>query len=117
MAILGPIIKAALNIHEYFTHVTDHHEAQQKVLKHLLETAAATEFGKEYDFKGILKDDNLHEAFDNAVPFHDYNNMNEKWSIFTKHLLEIIFKELSETENQFKISSNTLTIKTKLRKN
>lgn len=79
MAILGPIIKAALNIHEYITHVDDHHKAQQKVLKHLLETAARTEFGKEYDFKAILEDDNLHEAFDNAVPFHDYDSMNEKW--------------------------------------
>ncbi|PRP67031.1 GH3 family domain-containing protein [Nonlabens agnitus] len=79
MAILGPIIKAALNIHEFFTHVDDHKTAQEKVLKKLLEKAADTAFGKEYDFNSILKEDDLHEAFDNAVPFHDYNSMDEKW--------------------------------------
>jgi len=79
MAILGPIIKVALNIHEYFTHVNDHHKAQQKVLKELLVRAADTEFGKEYKFNEILAEDEIHEAFDNAVPFHDYNSMEEKW--------------------------------------
>lgn len=85
MAILGPIIKAALNIHEYFTHVDDHYAEQQKVLQQLLEKAAGTAFGKEYDFKAILKEDNLHEAFDNAVPFHDYKAMDEKWWSRTKN--------------------------------
>ncbi len=79
MAILGPIIKVALNIHEYFTHVNDHREAQQKVLRELLVRAADTEFGKEYDFAQILAEDEIHEAFDNAVPFHDYHSMDEKW--------------------------------------
>jgi hypothetical protein len=79
MAILGPIIKAALNIHEYFTHVNDHHEAQQEVLKELLVRATDTAFGKEYNFKQILAEDDIHEAFDNAVPFHDYKIMDEKW--------------------------------------
>ncbi|BAO55680.1 GH3 family domain-containing protein [Nonlabens marinus] len=79
MAILGPIIKAALNIHEYFTHVDDHHKAQQRVLKELLEKATKTEFGKEYNFKEILKDKDMHEAFDNAIPYHDYHSMEEKW--------------------------------------
>jgi hypothetical protein len=79
MAILGPIIKAALNIHEFITHVNDHHKEQQKVLRELLEKAADTEFGKEYDFKQILEEDDIHEAFDNAVPFHDYTSMEEKW--------------------------------------
>ncbi|WP_194851272.1 GH3 family domain-containing protein [Nonlabens antarcticus] len=79
MAILGPIIKAALNIHEYFTHVNDHQEAQQAVLKELLIRAADTAFGKEYDFHQILAEDDIYKAFENAIPFHDYHSMDEKW--------------------------------------
>lgn len=79
MAILGPIIKVALNIHEYITHVNDHHKAQQKVLKELLSKAADTEFGKEYDFKQILSEDDTYKAFKKAVPFHDYDRMENKW--------------------------------------
>ncbi len=79
MAVLGPIIKAALHIHEFVTHVDDHKKAQQKVLRYLLEEARDTAFGKKYDFSSMLREDDLHAAYDRGVPFHDYNQMNDQW--------------------------------------
>ncbi|AZQ43841.1 GH3 family domain-containing protein [Nonlabens ponticola] len=79
MAILGPIIKAALNVHEYFTHVDNHVEAQEKVLQNLLDKAKDTAFGENYDFNSILASDEPAAMFADAVPYHDYNSMDEKW--------------------------------------
>ena len=79
MALLGPIIKTALNLHETITATSDHIEAQNKVLEHLLKTAKNTSFGLYYDFHSILEEDDLEHAFAEAVPFYDYHKMDEQW--------------------------------------
>ena len=79
MAILGNIIKGVINLTDTLTSETNHTEAQQEVLKNLLETAKDTEFGKKYNFETILLSDDLGESFAEVVPYFDYNKINRKW--------------------------------------
>ncbi|AGC77293.1 GH3 auxin-responsive promoter [Nonlabens dokdonensis] len=79
MALIGPIIKTALNLHDSVSSTTNHVEAQKKVLKNLLKTAKNTSFGLYYDFDGILENNDLEHAFAEAVPFYDYHKMDEQW--------------------------------------
>ncbi len=79
MALLGPIIKTALQLHESITNTEDHVQAQRKVLKYLLDTASKTSFGLYHDFRVILENDDIEHAFAKAVPFYDYHTMNEHW--------------------------------------
>jgi len=79
MAILGNIIKGIINLTDTLSVETDHIEAQQKVLKNLLETAKETQFGKFYHFEDILKNDDLQKIFTDKVPYFDYNSLNDKW--------------------------------------
>ena len=79
MALIGPIIKTALNLHESVSSTTNHVEAQNKVLKNLLKTAKNTSFGLYYDFNAVLDDDDMEHAFAKAVPFYDYHKMDEQW--------------------------------------
>ncbi len=79
MALLGPIIKTVLNVHDYVTSTADHVKAQEKLLRDLLDKAQKTSFGIYYDFAGILQSDDVVHAFAEAVPFHDYHKMDERW--------------------------------------
>ena len=79
MAILGNIIKGVINLTDSFTGDINHVEAQQNVLKHLLEKAKDTAFGKHYDFEGILKSESIEKEFSNKVPYFDYHQMKEQW--------------------------------------
>lgn len=69
MALLGPIIKTALNLHESITATSDHVVAQRKVLEYLLKTAKNTSFGLYYDFRNIIENDDMEHAFAEAVHF------------------------------------------------
>lgn len=79
MAILGNIIKGVIELKDTFTSEVIHKEAQEKVLKELLETAKSTQFGKFYDFESILETSNLPQSFAKHVPYFDYNKINKKW--------------------------------------
>lgn len=79
MAFLGPLIKTALSIHENLTSVTDHVKSQEKVLRNMLITAQDTSFGIYYDFDSILESDDIRHAFAKAIPFYDYDKMNDRW--------------------------------------
>ncbi|WP_405565565.1 GH3 auxin-responsive promoter family protein [Polaribacter sp. Asnod6-C07] len=79
MAILGNIIKGVINLTDTLTSETNHTDAQEAVLKNLLETAKDTQFGKKYSFETILLSDDLGESFADVVPYFDYNKINEKW--------------------------------------
>ena len=79
MAILGNIIKGVIELKDTFTSEVIHEEAQEQVLKELLETAKSTQFGKFYDFESILEISNLQQSFAKHVPYFDYNKINEKW--------------------------------------
>jgi hypothetical protein len=84
MALLGPLMKTALNIHEKFTATTDHVKAQEKVLNHLLSTAEDTSFGIYYGFSSILRDKDIKAAYAVAVPFYSYHKMDEQWWVKMK---------------------------------
>ena len=50
MSIKGALIKGAIHFKEALTPSVNHLESQKAVLKHLLDTAKDTEFGKAYNF-------------------------------------------------------------------
>ncbi|MAP53781.1 GH3 auxin-responsive promoter family protein [Altibacter sp.] len=79
MAILGSIIKAAIDLRDSLVSEKTPAQAQQEVLKQLLETAKDTAFGKYYGFKKILESQDITSAFSEGIPFHDYNKMKEDW--------------------------------------
>jgi hypothetical protein len=54
MAILGKMIKGFLDLRDKLAPETDPVEAQHQMLRHLLETARNTAFGKHYHFIGWL---------------------------------------------------------------
>jgi len=79
MAILGNIIKGAIELVDTFTSDTKHLDAQEKVLKTLLEKAKDTQFGKHYEFNKILESKSLQKSFAEKVPYFDYHQLNDKW--------------------------------------
>jgi len=79
MAILGHIIKSAIQLADVLQSKTNHTKAQEDILKKLLEKAAQTEFGKFYDFENILKSEDIQHAFKNQIPYFDYNKIQEEW--------------------------------------
>jgi hypothetical protein len=79
MAILGNIIKGVINLTDTLSSDANHLEAQEKMLRTLLETAKDTQFGKKYNFETILLSDDICESFADAVPYFNYNKINDKW--------------------------------------
>ncbi len=79
MEIIGNIIKGAITIKEALTPEVNPIEAQDMVLKNLLTTAKDTLFGKRYNFEAIINSDNPQITYAKAVPFFDYNQINDKW--------------------------------------
>ena len=79
MAILGNIIKGFIDIKDTFSSEVESVAAQQEVLKSLLNKAKDTEFGQRYNFKSILESDDIAKAYSDAVPYFDYNKINEEW--------------------------------------
>ncbi len=79
MAVLGNIIKAALEITDRVIPEASPVESQKDLLQNLLEKAENTEFGKHYNFSGILKENDVRAAFTEAVPYYDYDIMHEQW--------------------------------------
>lgn len=79
MAIIGSLIKGAIDVAGNFVSETKHIENQQKVLKNLLEKAKDTAFGKYYGFQQILEADDTAKAFQEKVPYFDYHQLQEQW--------------------------------------
>ncbi len=79
MAIIGEIIKKAIELSHNVIDNPDPTEAQKKVLKDLLEKAKNTSFGKTYKFRNILSHNDHHKAFVSSVPFHDYDRIYQQW--------------------------------------
>ncbi|MEY4594935.1 MAG: hypothetical protein RIQ47_1345 [Bacteroidota bacterium] len=52
---------------------------QEKELRRLLTKASTTAFGHQYQFSQTLSSGNLIEAFQQRVPFHNYNSMHDRW--------------------------------------
>jgi hypothetical protein len=79
MAILGNIIKGFIEIKDSLSSETNPVNEQQKVLKSLLNKAKNTAFGKHYDFESILESDDITKAYSDAIPYFDYNKINDEW--------------------------------------
>lgn len=79
MAVLGHIIKGAIQLADTLISKTDHLEGQKAVLKELLTQASHTQFGKYYNFKKLLESENLALDFAESIPYHDYDDMHNKW--------------------------------------
>ncbi len=48
-------------------------------MKNLLDKAKDTQFGKNYDFEGILNAEDIQITFAKVVPYFDYNKINDEW--------------------------------------
>lgn len=79
MAVIGSIIKGLIYATDAVTAEPDAVEAQEKVLRGLLEKARNTAFGKHYGFSEILKAEDVKQEFARRIPFFDYNKINEEW--------------------------------------
>lgn len=79
MAILGSIIKGAIEIRDSLVSDSSPIEEQQGVLSQLLETAKNTAFGKYYGFSKIIAAEDYQKSFTTMVPYFDYHQMKENW--------------------------------------
>jgi hypothetical protein len=79
MAVLGEIIKKAIEVYGFISPDPDPVKMQGTVLKDLLTKARFTAFGKKYGFSGLLQSDELYENFREKVPVHDYDKMYAEW--------------------------------------
>ncbi len=79
MPFIGNLIKKAIDLGEALTSYESPVDEQQKILKHLLEEAKDTAFGRHYNFEEILESENLFQAFASRVPTHDYDKINTEW--------------------------------------
>lgn len=85
MAILGTLLKKGIKLRETLEQeYTSPFELQKKELKELMITASQTEFGKYYNFQGILTrfrkgHYDFYQAFKANVPIHDYNKIYKDW--------------------------------------
>ena len=69
----------AVNLKEKLTPEVNPIEAQEQVLKYLLETAKDTQFGKAYQFETLIESETKAEDFAATIPYFDYNKISEEW--------------------------------------
>lgn len=79
MAIIGNIIKGVIELTDNLTSDSKPIEEQKAVLKELLTSASNTEFGRTYDFEGLLNSDDFQKAYAKKIPYHDYNKIAKEW--------------------------------------
>ncbi|QKZ14727.1 GH3 auxin-responsive promoter family protein [Spirosoma sp. KUDC1026] len=79
MAVIGELIRKAIDVYGSLTSEPDPAKAQLDVLEHLLRKARLTAFGKKYNFTDILGSPDLVAAFQREVPTHDYNKLHNEW--------------------------------------
>ena len=79
MAILGGVIKKAIDINGFISREPNPFKAQRTVLLQLLKKAKHTAFGLKYKFSKILESPDPLRAFQQQVPVYDYDTINEEW--------------------------------------
>ncbi len=81
MAILGKVVQRAFKTRNRITNVRriDPWTYQQKTFRRLLKKASGTAFGRHYQFKKILRSANPVKAFQETVPFFDYDSIHDQW--------------------------------------
>ncbi len=90
MAILGSLIKSAIEFRDTVVTETTPIEAQKTVLKNLLEKAKNTSFGIYYGFTKMLDSDDAGKIFSEKVPYFDYDKINNEWWCQLHHGFENI---------------------------
>lgn len=79
MAILGNIIKGAIHLSDVFSKDKNPVLEQLSVLADLLDKAKDTAFGKAYNFRDIVRAEDVPEAFAEKVPIFNYEKMHGTW--------------------------------------
>ncbi len=86
MALLGSLLKKGIRLRESIEQeISSPIDLQKLELKKLLISASTTEFGRYYDFEGVLKkfkssnNDDFYDQYKNAVPVFDYDKLHDKW--------------------------------------
>ena len=80
MALLGNLIKRGVELNQKLSvESLDPAFEQEEQLVDLIRTARKTSFGKYYDFKSLLKSDDIIAEFKRRVPIHEYAIMHERW--------------------------------------
>jgi hypothetical protein len=79
MALLGGVIKKAIDFNGLISRDPNPYKAQKAVLLQLLKKARLTAFGMKYNFSEILSGNDPVTAFQQNVPVHDYDAMYEEW--------------------------------------
>lgn len=90
MAILGSIIKTAIDLRGAIVSEKSPVESQKEVLKNLLEKAKGTAFGKYHGFSKVLEAEDIQKSFSEKVPYFDYHKMEAEWWSKTQEGLEDI---------------------------
>jgi hypothetical protein len=79
MALLGGVIKKAIDINGFISREPNPYKAQNSVLLQLLKKASLTAFGMKYRFRDILNSPDPMKAFQERVLVYDYDAMYEEW--------------------------------------
>ena len=79
MAILGEVIKKAIDINGLIRKEPNPYRAQRAVLLQLLKKAQLTAFGMKYGFSKILESADPVKTFQQQVPVHDYDAIYNEW--------------------------------------
>ncbi len=79
MAILGKVIKKAIDINAFISSDPEPVKAQRDVLLELLKKAKFTAFGLQYKFGEILNSEDPVAAFQQNVPVYDYDKLYGQW--------------------------------------
>src|SRR3954454_5453239 len=79
MALLGGVIKKAIDFNGLISREPNAYKAQRKVLLQLLKKAKHTAFGLKYKFSQMLQEPDPIRAFQETVPVHDYDAMYDEW--------------------------------------
>ena len=79
MAIIGEIIKRAINVNGIISSTPLPADAQREVLTDMLKKAKYTAFGRKFDFSALLAETNPVKAFQENVPIYDYDNLYNEW--------------------------------------
>jgi hypothetical protein len=79
MALLGGVIKKAIDFNGMISREPNPYKAQKAVLLQLLKKARLTAFGLKYQFNEILNSQNVIKAFQDIVPVYDYDKLYAEW--------------------------------------
>jgi hypothetical protein len=79
MAIIGNIVKGFIEARDSLSLDRNPLEEQKKELQNLLSQAKDTQFGKHYDFEGILSSNDVAKTFAQSVPYFDYKKISKEW--------------------------------------